>query len=284
MPDLLPTLLAEQERLRPMLERLLALAALWVDPVVPGEGQAEPGGADALRFADPRRADTGAAAAGTGASADPAASAMPSAAFFRDKAFRPAVGHPAAAVGASAPTQSGNSPAADRPEFPETPGVGASHIESPASSVMPLARLGRLNARVAGRGATAKRTASLQAAVASPAARSSPFAAISAGAAFSPGPPMMPADAAGPGVTQGPAVMAVGAASSGAGPAMPSSPWPTPTGSAPRAAAMAGGIAAWTASGGNVFGDLATLPGDALEERLADILEHAATEAGIALP
>jgi hypothetical protein len=287
MPDLLPALLAEQERLRPMLDRLLALAALWVDPVVPGEGPAEPGGANALRFADPGRTGTGAVATGTAAShqaTGPEVGATPFATFFVDEAFSPALPYPAATVDRFAQALGGGSPAADRPTLPEAPDADASHVKSRASPAMPVASLGRLRARVAEGGAAAKRTASLPPSVASPAAWSSPFASLSAGAAFAPGPSMMSADAANSSVAQGPAVMAVGAASSGAGAALPSSSWPTPTGSLTRAAAMAGGIAAWTDRGGNTVGDLATLPGDALEERLADILERAAAEAGIALP
>lgn len=286
MPDLLPVLLAEQERLRPMLDRLLALAALWVDPMVPGEGLAEPGGANALRFADPRRTGAGDSATGAVASnqaTGPEVGATPSAASFVDEAFSAALPYPTATMAGHAEPQGGGSPAADRLTLPEARDADASHSKSPASPAMPVASLERLRARVAGGGTAAKPTAFLPTSVASPAARSSPFAAISTGAAFAPGPSMMSADAAYSSVAQGPAV-AVGAASSGAGAALPSSPWPTPTANLTRAAAMAGGIAAWTDRGGNTVGDLATLPGDALEERLADILERAAAEAGIALP
>jgi hypothetical protein len=272
----MPALLAEQERLMPLLERLLGLAALWADPPVLGGEAAGPGAPAGLRFARVAGGSAGAAmalpataqpvpamsagvaAGGPGLSVLPVQ--QPAAAGLRT--FGTGAGAEAARGFGAGPDQAGAS--ASRPEagFPSPPRV-------PLPPALPVASLGRLRERAGTRLADPARSGAVLAAA--PGTAAMPFAALAAAAATPLDPGARPA---GPSPPVG-AVGVVEAAPLAATPPVTAAP------PASRAAATPGGLAAWAAAGAT---DALGLPGDALEERLADILERAAAEAGINLP
>lgn len=289
MADPLPALLAEQERLRPMLERLLTLAARWADPPAQGGAPAPDVGEPAeaalgrLRFSeapiDPVAAlgtptvvvaDGG---PGGGAADRPAAPATPATEPVLTSATRITDAVPLARARA-VPAGSPSSPEHSRP--PPSRAV----ILPPTA--LPSVSLARLRDRVAGRPDVAERT--IRHPVLVPAPRVAPassgvLAAASLAAAALP-------DPAAP-VAGGIATGHVGTADRAT-----ADPGTADRGIAAWAAAT-GGMAGSRAGLGNEFGDAvaasaagdpAGLPGDALEERLADLLERAAIEAGISLP
>ncbi|MBR0674248.1 hypothetical protein GXW76_23955, partial [Roseomonas soli] len=147
-----------------------------------------------------------------------------------------------------------------------------------APRVMPVASLGRLRER--GRGG-AGGSGSARATAVPVTAPGSPFAGLVANAAAGvvagdAGPPE-----AAPASTGG---ITLSGGTSFAGMAGAPAAWPASPSTPARPTMTSGNVAAWAAATGALTGDLAAPPGDALEERLADILERAAAEAGIALP
>jgi len=291
----LAALLAEQDRLRPMLDRLLGLAALWADRAAPEDRRA----ADVARVADDaapvalarggpsasqgagRPVHTGAGARhGTSGMIMPHNDLAPSADLPRE--ISPAAHTVAAPSGlehSPPPLPRGTEPATFDSRRDAAPLAAATF---PAmNNAVPVARLPALRGRSAGRMPPAP----------APAAAAAPFAAVAAMAAPPDVQPSRPSSVADSGVRR------EGVPIRPAAP-QPGSPLRMGMAAAPAVAPFAGwagqgsgaGLAAMAATG-RTFGqntvvpaDPAMLPGDTLEEQLADLLERAAAEAGVALP
>lgn len=264
MPDALATLLAEQDRVRPMLDRLLALAALWMDPDVRDDGPGEADGAKGLRFAEPGAAR----AAATAATAAEQAESMVGDAVRAGPVVPRLRNAPAVSA---APTTGARS--AD--------GMVAAQGVAATLPAMPVASLQRLRERTTARGVGV--AAAAPAIAASFAARPSPFAALAANAPGDAVPIGDPRSAFAVEATHAATTPSAWGAAAPMMTATPASPPDASRAAVSRAVPMGAATSAMTGAF-SLGGALAEPPGDALEERLADILERAAAEAGIALP
>lgn len=290
MPDAVAMLLLEQDRMRPVLDRLLALAALWMDPEVPIDASAETNGGRALRFAEaigPRDAPIVAGeslTAAAGHEAPRSIAAVPEAPTTRGQTplALPTVGDDG--------TEAGGGPANGTTIKGRTVAQPANVMGIEKASPVPVASLQRLREGRVARGA-ARNTANASPAGAGPvAARSSPFAALVANAAEdvlphgnAPQTSSRPftGEATRSGTTartsaRGVAVTGpvIAGAANAFGTSFPAAVMNVPVGAAVTR----------RAGGSSPDGSLAEPPGDALEDRLADILERAAAEAGVTLP
>lgn len=304
MADLLPALLAEQARLLPQLERLLALAALWADPPASGESDPAPPSAPPTRrtvMADgvPAAAPAGPDVGSSGA---------------------PAAGHTGLAVPARPPGPRAKVPTPDArpPPFdrhpPARPPAAASVTPDLAVDAPQVVRARPAGARQRQPAygatsqppqppprATARPASAFVPGVASAAAGPPPDQARASQSALDRLEPVPPATDPMAGIAPGAAapapppdaLMRQSTAADTAGANARWFPPARPHGAIPQ---LAGGhppparrqAAAWTFQGGTAPGGIATaaleVPGDTLEDRLADLLERAASEAGVVLP